>query len=213
MKRIKASKRILAVLLSLTMVMVMSNMTVSAAEITQTETVVETVTETQDEVLTIEEGSLEEENQETKEEEKSEASEEDVMRLIHSIGLYKNKSRNIINLAKELVKRFDGEVPSKREELESLPGVGRKTANVVLSNCFDYPAFAVDTHVSRVSKRLMIARKDDDVLTIEKKLMKFFPRNCWSRLHHQFIFFGRYKCKAKNPECTDCPFRDSCRKD
>ena len=131
----------------------------------------------------------------------SEASEEDVMRLIHSIGLYKNKSRNIINLAKELVKRFDGEVPSKREELESLPGVGRKTANVVLSNCFDYPAFAVDTHVSRVSKRLMIARKDDDVLTIEKKLMKFFPRNCWSRLHHQFIFFGRYKCKAKNPEC------------
>ncbi|MCI7732895.1 MAG: endonuclease III [Solobacterium sp.] len=143
----------------------------------------------------------------------SEASEEDVMRLIHSIGLYKNKSRNIINLAKELVKRFDGEVPSKREELESLPGVGRKTANVVLSNCFDYPAFAVDTHVSRVSKRLMIARKDDDVLTIEKKLMKFFPRNCWSRLHHQFIFFGRYKCKAKNPECTDCPFRDSCRKD
>ena len=143
----------------------------------------------------------------------SEASEEDVMRLIHSIGLYKNKSRNIINLAKELVKRFDGEVASKREELESLPGVGRKTANVVLSNCFDYPAFAVDTHVSRVSKRLMIARKDDDVLTIEKKLMKFFPRNCWSRLHHQFIFFGRYKCKAKNPECTDCPFRDSCRKD
>lgn len=143
----------------------------------------------------------------------SEASEEDVMRLIHSIGLYKNKSRNIINLAKELVKRFDGQVPSKREELESLPGVGRKTANVVLSNCFDYPAFAVDTHVSRVSKRLMIARKDDDVLTIEKKLMKFFPRNCWSRLHHQFIFFGRYKCKAKNPECTDCPFRDSCRKD
>ena len=143
----------------------------------------------------------------------SEASEEDVMRLIHSIGLYKNKSRNIINLAKELVKIFDGEVPSKREELESLPGVGRKTANVVLSNCFDYPAFAVDTHVSRVSKRLMIARKDDDVLTIEKKLMKFFPRNCWSRLHHQFIFFGRYKCKAKNPECTDCPFRDSCRKD
>ena len=143
----------------------------------------------------------------------SEASEEDVMRLIHSIGLYKNKSRNIINLAKELVKRFDGEVPSKREELESLPGVGRKTANVVLSNCFDYPAFAVDTHVSRVSKRLMIARKDDDVLTIEKKLMKFFPKNCWSRLHHQFIFFGRYKCKAKNPECTDCPFRDSCRKD
>ncbi|MGN1405618.1 MAG: endonuclease III [Erysipelotrichaceae bacterium] len=143
----------------------------------------------------------------------SAAEEEDVIRLIHSIGLYKNKSKNIINLSKELVRRFNGEVPSEREDLESLPGVGRKTANVVLSNCFDYPAFAVDTHVSRVSKRLMIAKKDDDVLTIEKKLMKFFPKDSWGKLHHQFIFFGRYKCKAKNPECTDCPFKDNCCKD
>ena len=137
---------------------------------------------------------------------------DDVIACIKSIGLYQNKSKNIISLSKQLVERFAGEVPSSREELESLDGVGRKTCNVILSNCYDYPAFAVDTHVSRVSKRLMIAKKDDDVLTIEKKLMKFFPKDLWGKLHHQFIFFGRYKCKAKNPDCEDCPFKDNCRK-
>ena len=137
---------------------------------------------------------------------------DDVIACIKSIGLYQNKSKNIISLSKQLVERFAGEVPSSREELESLDGVGRKTCNVIISNCFDYPAFAVDTHVSRVSKRLMIAKKDDDVLTIEKKLMKFFPKDLWGKLHHQFIFFGRYKCKAKNPDCEDCPFKDNCRK-
>ena len=137
---------------------------------------------------------------------------EDVMSLIKSIGLYQNKTKNIINLAKDLVKKFDGEVPSTREELESLSGVGRKTCNVILSNCFNYPAFAVDTHVSRVSKRLLIANKDDDVNTIEKKLMRYFPSELWGKLHHQFIFFGRYKCKAKNPNCEDCPFINNCRK-
>ena len=137
---------------------------------------------------------------------------DDVIACIKSIGLYQNKSKNIISLSKQLVEIFAGEVPSSREELESLDGVGRKTCNVILSNCFDYPAFAVDTHVSRVSKRLMIAKKDDDVLTIEKKLMKFFPKDLWGKLHHQFIFFGRYKCKAKNPDCEDCPFKDNCRK-
>lgn len=142
----------------------------------------------------------------------SQANLEDVMSLIKSIGLYQNKAKNIINLAKDLVKKFDGEVPSTREDLESLSGVGRKTCNVILSNCFNYPAFAVDTHVSRVSKRLLIAKKDDDVNTIEKKLMRFFPSELWGKLHHQFIFFGRYKCKAKNPDCEDCPFINNCRK-
>ena len=137
---------------------------------------------------------------------------EDVMSLIKAIGLYQNKAKNIINLAKDLVKKYDGEVPSTREELESLSGVGRKTCNVILSNCFNYPAFAVDTHVSRVSKRLLIAKKDDDVNTIEKKLMRFVPSELWGKLHHQFIFFGRYKCKAKNPNCEDCPFINNCRK-
>lgn len=140
----------------------------------------------------------------------SKAKVKDVERIIRKIGLYHNKSINIINLSKKLVEDFDGEVPNNRIDLESLPGVGRKTANVILSNCFDYPAFAVDTHVSRVSKRLNIASKEDDVYQIEEKLMSTFPKKDWGKLHHQFIFFGRYKCKAKNPECLDCPLRKIC---
>ncbi|MBR3250288.1 MAG: endonuclease III, partial [Erysipelotrichaceae bacterium] len=97
-----------------------------------------------------------------------------------------------------------------REDLESLPGVGRKTANVILSNCFDVPAFAVDTHVSRVSKRLGIADKQDEPYKIEEKLMNYFPRKDWGKLHHQFIFFGRYKCKAAKPDCADCPLKKIC---
>ena len=133
--------------------------------------------------------------------------------IIKPIGLYHNKTKAIRALADDLVKRFDGEVPSRREDLESLRGVGRKSANVILSNCFDTDAFAVDTHVARVSRRLGLAEKDDDVLTIEKKLMKAFPQGSWGKLHHQFIFFGRYLCKARNPECERCPFGDICRKD
>ena len=134
----------------------------------------------------------------------------DVEKIIKPIGLYHNKAINIIKIAEKLVSDFDGEVPEKREELESLPGVGRKSANVVLNNCFEVPAFAVDTHVSRVSKRLGIADEEDDVNEIERKLMRFFPEDKWGKLHHQFIFFGRYKCKAKNPDCSDCPFKKIC---
>ncbi len=140
----------------------------------------------------------------------SEAKLEDVQDIIRPIGLYRNKAVNIIKLSKVLCDFYDGKVPEEREELESLPGVGRKTANVILSNCFDVPAFAVDTHVSRVSKRLKIADPDDDVKTIEEKLMTYFPKDRWGKLHHQFIFFGRYKCKAAKPECTDCPFQKIC---
>lgn len=142
----------------------------------------------------------------------SRANVKEVEKIIKSIGLYHNKSINIIELSKVLVEKFDGVVPSDKDDLQSLPGVGRKTANVILSNCFNVPAFAVDTHVSRVSKRLTIAKKDDEVLTIEKKLNRIFAKDLWCKLHHQFIFFGRYKCKAKNPECEDCPFIDFCRK-
>lgn len=134
----------------------------------------------------------------------------DVEKIIKPIGLYHNKAINIIKIAEKLVSDFDGEVPEKREELESLPGVGRKSANVVLNNCFKVPTFAVDTHVSRVSKRLGIADEEDDVNEIERKLMRFFPEDKWGKLHHQFIFFGRYKCKAKNPDCSDCPFKKMC---
>jgi len=140
----------------------------------------------------------------------SKADLKDVEEIIKPIGLYHNKAINIIKLANRLVEDFDGEVPSDREDLESLPGVGRKTANVILSNCFDVPAFAVDTHVSRISKRLNIADKDDDVDVIEEKLMNYFPKKNWGKLHHQFIFFGRYKCKAAKPDCTDCPLKKIC---
>lgn len=136
----------------------------------------------------------------------------DVEKIIKPIGLYKNKAKNIVETSKKLVSDFNGEVPSNRDELESLPGVGRKTANIILSNCFDEPAFAVDTHVSRVSKRLGIAEKEDDVRQIEEKLMSYFPKKSWSKLHHQFIFFGRYKCKAIKPECDNCPFISFCDK-
>ena len=134
----------------------------------------------------------------------------DVERIIKPIGLYHNKAINIIELSKDLVNRFNGLVPNNREDLESLRGVGRKTCNVILSNCFDVPAFAVDTHVNRVSKRLEIASKEDDVLEVEKKLMITFPKDKWNKLHHQFIFFGRYKCKAIKPECNDCKLIKYC---
>ena len=134
----------------------------------------------------------------------------DVEKIIKPIGLYKNKAKNIVELSKILVREYDGEVLNDRTVLESLPGVGRKTANVVLNNCFDVPAFAVDTHVSRVCKRLNIASVDDDVRTIEEKLMTYFPKQYWGKLHHQFIFFGRYKCKAVKPDCIDCPFKKIC---
>ena len=140
----------------------------------------------------------------------SKAKLEDVEQIIRPIGLYHNKAVNIIRLSTALCDFYEGQVPENREDLESLPGVGRKTANVILSNCFDVPAFAVDTHVSRVSKRLKIADPDDDVNTIEEKLMTYFPKERWGKLHHQFIFFGRYKCKAAKPDCTDCPFQSIC---
>lgn len=140
----------------------------------------------------------------------SKADIKDVERIIKPIGLYHNKAVNIINLSKILVDKYDGEVINDRKILESLPGVGRKTCNVVLNNCFDVPAFAVDTHVSRVCKRLNIAENDDDVKTIEEKLMNYFPKKQWGKLHHQFIFFGRYKCKATKPDCIDCPLKKIC---
>lgn len=134
----------------------------------------------------------------------------DVERIIKPIGLYHNKAKNIISLSKELMNKYSGKVLNDRQILESLPGVGRKTCNVVLNNCFDIPAFAVDTHVSRVSKRIGIAIDEDDPKQIEEKLMNYFTEKYWGKLHHQFIFFGRYKCKSIKPECSDCPLKKIC---
>jgi endonuclease-3 len=140
----------------------------------------------------------------------SKASAQDVIPLIKTIGLYQNKAKNIILLSQQLMTLYDGIVPNDRTSLKALPGVGRKTANVVLSNAFDIPALAVDTHVERVSKRLRLARKNDSVLVVEQKLMKKFPKKNWTKLHHQLIFFGRYHCTAKQPKCNDCPLFDMC---
>lgn len=134
----------------------------------------------------------------------------DVENLIRSIGLYKNKAKNIIATSKELVEKFNSTVPSTMEELTSLPGVGRKTANVVLVEGFKIPAFPVDTHVERVSKRLGIAKQKDSVDEVERKIKKIYKKEQYGLLHHQFIFFGRYFCKAIKPNCQECRFLNRC---
>ena len=139
------------------------------------------------------------------------ASLEEIESCIHRIGLYHNKAKSIQGLARGVVEQFDGVMPQTMEELMSLPGVGRKSANVIMSVCFGMPAIAVDTHVERVSKRLRLAAPKDIVLEVEKKLMRKLPKSEWSHAHHLFIFFGRYFCKAKNPQCQDCPFTSFCR--
>ena len=131
--------------------------------------------------------------------------------IIKSVGTYTRKAQYVKEIADRLLKEQNGNVPNDREYLESLPGVGRKTTNVVISNLFNVPAIAVDTHVERVSKRLGLAYKNDSVLTVEKKLMKKFPKEKWSRLHHQLVLFGRYFCKAQSPQCIQCPFHNICK--
>lgn len=135
---------------------------------------------------------------------------EDIKRIIKRVGTYNKKAMFVKEIASELLTKYDGVVPNDRKALESLPGVGRKCANVILSNLFDYPAIAVDTHVSRVSKRLGLAKENDDVLKIEKKLMKKFDKSVWSRRHHQMVLFGRYYCKSINPSCDGCKLKHIC---
>ncbi len=146
-------------------------------------------------------------------EELSKANIEDVKKIIKPVGTFNIKSRNVILIAKSLLDNYNGVVPNNRDYLESLSGVGRKTTNVVLAILYNEPCIAVDTHVSRVSKRLKIAYKNDDVLTIEKKLMKKFNKNELLKLHHQLLLFGRYHCKALNPLCDKCKLKDICRRD
>ena len=135
----------------------------------------------------------------------------DVENCIRNLGLYRNKAKNIIECAIQLVNEYNGEVPSTMKELTSLAGVGRKTANVVLSVAFSIPAIAVDTHVDRISKRLGLSKPQDNVLDVETKLNRKIKRERWNRAHHLFIFFGRYFCTAKNPKCIECPFIEICK--
>lgn len=134
----------------------------------------------------------------------------DIENIIKPVGTFKRKAMYIQEIAKKLVSDYEGTVPNNREYLETLPGVGRKTCNVVLSNIYQVPAIAVDTHVSRVSKRLKLVKENDNVDLIERKLMRKFPKEKWSRMHHQLVLFGRYICKAKNPNCIECHLKDYC---
>ena len=138
------------------------------------------------------------------------ASLSDVEKIIHSLGSSTKKASYIVGIAQKLVEDCNGKVPNNRVYLESLKGVGRKTCNVVLANLFQSDAIAVDTHVNRVSKRLGLAKEKDNVLVVEKKLMRVFPKEKWSRLHHQLVLFGRYNCKAINPLCENCKLKSIC---
>ncbi len=134
----------------------------------------------------------------------------EVKEIIKRIGLYSNKSKNIIAASKVLVEKYNGIVPSDLIKLMELPGVGRKTANVVLSEGFKIPRIAVDTHVERVCKRLGISNYDDSVLDVEMRLMELIDESKWHRSHHLLLFFGRYFCLAKKPNCENCFYKKSC---
>lgn len=139
------------------------------------------------------------------------ASKKDIEDIIRSCGSYSKKSEYIITVSKRLLKDYNGIVPNDRKYLESLPGVGRKTINVVLKNIYNEPTIPVDTHVERVSKRLGFAGINDSVTIIEKKLMKKIPKDKWNRVSEQILLFGRYYCTSKNPKCLDCKFKNYCK--
>ena len=140
----------------------------------------------------------------------SELTPEELEEEIKSIGLYKNKSKNITKASKLLIEKFNGQVPQTLEELMELPGVGRKTANVVLSVAFGIPAIAVDTHVFRVANRLGLANSNNPDKT-EEQLMANIPQKDWSAAHHWLIWHGRLVCKARNPRCSSCKLSDLCK--
>lgn len=135
---------------------------------------------------------------------------DDIIQKIKRIGLYRNKAKNSKACAAQLLEQFDGKVPETREELISLSGVGRKTANVVMGDAFGEPTIAVDTHVERVSKRLRICKLDANVMQVEETLMRKIPQDLWVKTHHTMIFFGRYHCLARNPKCDICPLLYMC---
>lgn len=139
------------------------------------------------------------------------ATSEAVAKIIKRIGLYKTKAKNLVAMAQIIVTQFDSKLPNTQAELMSLPGVGPKTANVVLSEWFKIPAIAVDTHVFRVAKRLRLAPEDANVAQVEVALNQNIKKERWNQAHHLLILFGRYKCKARQPLCDDCPFFSFCR--
>ena len=135
----------------------------------------------------------------------------DIKKIIKSLGSYNKKSLYIKEISTILIDKYNGKMPIKREELESLPGIGRKTVNVVFCELDIKPSIAVDTHVERVSKRLYLAKENDSVYDVEMKLRKKFNKENWSKRHKQLVLFGRYYCKAIKPECNNCNLKEICR--
>ena len=138
------------------------------------------------------------------------ASLEDIEEVIKPIGLYKNKAKNLKGIVKDLIERFNYVVPYDKDELQTLPGVGNKTAGVIRAEIFQIPDLPVDTHILRISKRLNLAKKDDEPIDVERKLKKIIPEERWIKSHHQLIHFGRYFCMARSPKCAECKLKESC---
>ena len=130
--------------------------------------------------------------------------------ILKPIGSFRKKAVYVKDIAYNLTNKYQGIVPTDREKLEKLKGVGRKTINVFLSEYYNFPAIAVDSHVERISKRLRIASKKATVLEVEEKLQKFFPKDEWAKRHLQLVLFGRYYCKAVKPDCSSCPLKKLC---
>ncbi len=137
---------------------------------------------------------------------------EDIENEIHSIGLYKNKAKNIIGIAQTLIKKFNGVIPSDKDLLQELPGIGNKSAGVVRAEIFKIPDLPVDTHILRISKRFNLVNKDADPYEVEQKLKKLIDEERWIKTHHQLIHFGRYFCTAKKPACESCKLAHLCHK-
>lgn len=137
---------------------------------------------------------------------------EDVEKIIHPIGMSKNKANNTIGIAKMLLENYNGIVPSDKDELQKLPGVGNKTAGVIRAEIFKIPDLPVDTHILRITKRLGLAKENDGPFETEMKLKKLIPEASWIKVHHQLIHFGRYHCLARSPKCENCKLREICGK-
>ena len=135
---------------------------------------------------------------------------EDIEETIKQIGLYKNKAKNLKGIVKDLIEKFNYKVPSDKEQLMTLPGVGNKTAGVIRAEIFRIPDLPVDTHILRIAKRLNLAKKDDESIDVERKLKKIIPEERWIKSHHQLIHFGRYFCTARSPQCQNCKISDMC---
>lgn len=135
----------------------------------------------------------------------------DIEKYICSLGLYHNKAKSIHDMAVGIHEQFHDQIPDNMDDLITLAGVGRKCGNVILSECYGIPSLAVDTHVNRISKRLRLAEPDDTVYQVEMKLKRKIPEDRWIKTHHQMIFFGRYLCHSRKPECARCPFVSLCR--